>query len=106
MAPMLAAVTVAVIVQFVAGQQPSRPGVQVRFRAPTIVQGIPLSKASRVFQTPLGTHQLPQESVTLCTTPILRAPANVDPKIVVEPPKNDAKIRTIDVGKCVERTSR
>lgn len=100
MAPTLAAVTLALIAQFVAGQE------AVRTRAAVRLQALQIAQEARVFQTPQGTHQLPRESVTLCTTPFLRPPANFDPKIVVEPPKNGAKIRTIDAGRCVERASR
>jgi hypothetical protein len=103
MTPTLAAVALAVIAQFLAGQQPFRPSAKVQFQAPQIIEAPQLSKAPRVFQTPLGTYQLPGESATLCTTPILRPSTNVDPKIVVEPPKPHPKIRTIDAGTCIER---
>ena len=100
MAPTLAAVTLALIAQFVAGQEALRTRARVR------LQTLQIAQEARVFQTPQGTHQLQRESATLCTTPILRPSTNVDPKIVVEPPKTDAKIRTIDAGKCIERASR
>jgi hypothetical protein len=40
----------------------------------------------------------------LCTMPMLRPQGDVDPKIVVEPPKNGARIRSVEVPPCVERT--
>ena len=100
MAPTLVAVTLALIAQFVAGQE------ALRTRATVRLQALQSTQEARVFQTPQGTHHVPHESATLCTTPILRPSSNIDPKIVVEPPKNGAKIRTIDAGKCIERASR
>lgn len=97
MSPTLGVVVLAVIAQFVAGQE------ALRTRATVRLQTLQIAREARVFQTPQGTRHLPRESEMLCTMPILRPPADVDPKIVVEPPKSGAKIRTIDAGTCIER---
>src|SRR5688572_3428359 len=44
MAPTLAAITLAAIAQFVAGQQPFRPSAKVQFQTPQIIEAPRLSK--------------------------------------------------------------
>ena len=52
---------------------------------------------------PVVTH-LEAAPQRLCTMPLLRPRRDIDPKIVVEPPSTvDAKIRTVDVPRCIER---
>ena len=96
MLPVLTATALVVISQL--ANQTYRPGVNVQFNAPQIV-------APRADTEPrsIVTHHVPQR---LCTMPLLRPQGKVDPKIVVEPPKNGAKIRAYEVPRCVERTSR
>jgi hypothetical protein len=90
MTPMLGITVLVVITQLAAAQQPYRPGVKrVEFVTPQNI-------TPKVIQTPQA----------LCTMPMLRPQGDVDPKIVVEPPKNGAKIRTVVVPPCIERASR
>lgn len=95
MLPVLA-VALAVLVQLGAAPPPHRPGVKVRF--------VPLPSQTRSGVAIL--HVTPTPKQVLCTMPMLRPQTNVDPQIVVEPPKNGAKIRTLDVPVCIERASR
>jgi hypothetical protein len=79
-------------------QHAARPTANVHFNAPRVfVQ--PGSK-------PVVTH-LTNAPQLLCTMPMLRPQADVDPKIVVEPSKDvDYKIRIVEPPPCVERPSR
>ena len=52
----------------------------------------------------IDTYKAPRQ--VLCTMPMLRPQGDVDAKIVVEPPKNGAKIRTIDAPACIEQPNR
>lgn len=93
-----AAAALVVLAQLVAAPQPYRSGVKVHFYAAQ-----PISPKEAPMLGRVVIHPAPQ---MLCTMPMLRPQGNVDPKIVVEPPKNGAKIRTIDAPKCIERASR
>lgn len=97
MVPVLA-VVLAVLTQLTAAPPRFRPGARVHF--------VPL-QATAVKGTPVQVHVVASpEKQVLCTMPLLRPKTDVDPKIVVEPPKNGAKIRTIDAPACIERASR
>ena len=92
----LAATALAVISQF-AAQQPYRPTVKVA------VDGPRLTRPLKVKISPQGRVTEIRGPQVLCTMPMIRPAAPVDTKIVVEPPKNGAKIRTIDAPTCIER---
>ena len=92
------AVVLAVLTQLTAAPPPFRPGATVYF--------VPV-QATAVKGPPVQVHVVtPLQKQVLCTMPILRPDGDVDPKIVKEPPKNGAKIRTIDAPACIERVSR
>ena len=97
MVPVLA-VALAVFAQLAAGPPPFRPGVNVQF----------VTSQSTTFDRALARlHAVTSPSKqVLCTMPMLRPQTDIDPKIVKEPPKNGAKIRTIDAPTCIERASR
>ena len=88
-------VAVGLFAALAAHQQSMRPTAKVQFNAPRyFVQ--PGSK-------PVVTH-LEAGPQRLCTMPLLRPQRDIDPKIVLEPPPTiDAKIRTLDVPRCIER---
>ena len=58
------------------------------------------------FSASAGVGQTAPMSVPSCVMRTIVAPKNLDPKIVVEPPKNGAKIRTIDAPACIEQPNR
>ena len=97
MVPTLA-VVLAVLVKLAATPPPFRPGATVYFVTP---QSTTLDRAL----VRLHAVTSPSKPV-LCTMPMLRPQTEVDPKIVVEPPKNGAKIRSINAPACIERASR
>lgn len=97
MVPVLAVVLV-VLTQLTAAPPRFHPGARVHF--------VPL-QATAVNGTPVQVHVVASpEKQVLCTMPLLRPKTDVDPKIVLELPKNGAKIRTIDAPACIERASR
>lgn len=97
MMPVLA-VALAVLTQLAAAPPPFRPGVNVHFVT---------SQSTTLNRALVRLHAVTSPSKqVLCTMPMLRPQTDVDPKIVVEPPKNGAKIRTIDAPACIERASR
>ena len=90
--------TALVLISQLAAPQPYKPSVKFNLGGR---QFVPLQpKTAKV----LDMHQAPRQ--VLCTMPLVRPEKDVDPKIVVEPPKNGAKIRTIDVPPCIERARR
>ena len=97
MVSMLAAALL-LLAQLSAAPQPYRSGVTVQFVTP---------QAKTLNGVPIQVHVVtPLQKQVLCTMPMLRPQTDVDPKIVKEPPKNGAKIRTIDAPACIERASR
>ena len=95
MLPFLAATTALALISQLAAPVPYKPSVRVQLGSPQFVLVNPQDAARRAL-----THHQPQR---LCTTPLIRPQGNPDPKIVVEPPKNGAKIRSIDAPTCIER---
>ena len=100
MTTILASTALVLIAQLTAGL-PYRPSVKVTLGGAR--QFVPL-KPKATPGLVIDMHQKPSQ--VLCSMPMLRPPADVDPKIVIEPPKDGAKIRTIDVPPCIERASR
>jgi hypothetical protein len=97
MVSMLAAALL-LLAQLSAAPQPYRSGVKVQFVTP---------QSMKPNGMPVQVHVVPPPSKhVLCAMPMLRPQTDLDPKIVVEPPKNGAKIRTIDAPACIERTTR
>lgn len=95
----LTVTTLAALAQLLAAERPAR--ISDKYLSATRQPVRPLFAP---LQQPGVAERSPQ---VLCTMPILRPDANVDPKIVVEPQKGvDFKIRTIDTPACVERPTR
>ena len=74
--------------------QPTYPGFGQPFTVspPKVRQGL-------VFVRP-GQIVTAQSPATACGMTILKPETDVDPKIVIEPPKNDYKIRVIEPERC------
>ena len=93
--------TALVLISQLAAPPPYRPSVKANLGGAR--QFVPLKSKTTAAQV-IEIHQTPRQ--VLCSMPMLRPPADVDPKIVVEPPKNGAKIRAIEVPPCIETASR
>ena len=85
------------------------PGITVLIVAAQLVAPPPFKPSVKRVEFPTPQNVMPKVVATphvLCTMPMLRPQGNVDPRIVVEPPKNGAKIRAIVAPTCIERVSR
>ena len=97
MGPALA-IALALLAQLQVARQSYRPTARVQFfPMQTLITG-----------TQSSSEQLPHSATeVLCTMPMLRPKGDVDPRIVVEPPKDvDYKIRIVEPPPCVERPKR
>jgi hypothetical protein len=94
--------TALVLIAQLAAPQAYRPSAKLTFGGPKqffLVKPTPgTGQAIDIYKA------LPPQ--VLCTMPMLRPQGDVDPKIVAEPPKNGAKIRTIDAPACIEKPNR
>ena len=93
--------TALVLISQLAAPQAYRPSAKVTLGGtPQFFLVTPKPTAGHAIEVYKASSQV------LCTMPMLRPQGDVDPKIVIEPPKDGAKIRTIDVPPCIERASR
>ena len=102
MTTILASIALVLISQL-AAPQASRPSAKVTLGG---TQQFFLVTPKTATGTGQAIDMYKAPSPVLCTMPMLRPRGDVDPKIVAEPPKNGAKIRTIDVPACIEQPNR
>ena len=92
--------TALVLISQLAAPQPYRPSAKVTLRG---VRQFYVVEPKTATAQAIDIDKAPPQ---FCTMPMLRPQGDVDPKIVVEPPKNGAKIRAIEVPPCIETASR